>query len=389
MAEDMHFYGKKLASYLKRLDGLVKTQEDRMMIRSYLDHLKAQGLSTGRLYKIAWTLIDIRKKLSSRTFKSATRKEIERLVAEINSSEYTANTKSDHKKILKKFYKFVRYGNGDRKTQYPPEVAWVDTSIKRNELKEPDVITEDEARRMIEAATSTRDKALIAVAYEGGFRIGELLGMEINDVSFDDNGARVNVSGKTGPRVVRLMASAPLLGRYIDEHPFKENPGSPLWINPLDSRRNAGKRMAYMTTREAILRVAGRAGIKKRIYPHLFRHSAATRDASYNINERLLEIRYGWTKGSRMAARYTHIKDEKTVDEALLSLYSGKEIKPPEPKFHPVICPRCSEKNSPGVRFCGRCGTPLDQRELTKASVELEDLKAKVDEILKRLESRK
>ena len=389
MAEDIHFYGKKLASYLKRLDSLIGNPEDRKLIRAYLDHLKAQGLSTGRLYKITWTLVDIRKRLASPTFKAARRKDIERLVAEVHSSDYTANTKSDHKKILKKFYKFVRYGNGDRKTQYPPEVAWVDTSIKRNEMKEPEVITEDEARRMIEAATTTRDKALIAVAYEGGFRIGELLGMEIKDVSFDESGAKVGVHGKTGPRSVRLVASAPLLTRYIDEHPFKSEPGSPLWINPVDSGRNAGKRMAYMTTREAILRVAGRAGIKKRIYPHLFRHSAATRDASYNINERLLEIRYGWAKGSRMAARYTHIKDEKTVDDALLGLYSGKEIKPLEPAFHPVVCVRCQEKNSPGVRFCGRCGTPLDQRELVKSSVELEDLKAKVDEILKRLEPRK
>jgi len=388
MDEDIHFYGKKLASYLTRLDCLVKNEEDRKLVRAYLDHLKAQGLSTGRLYKITWTLVDIRKRLSSSTFESASRKEIERLVAEINSSEYTANTKSDHKKILKKFYKFVRYGNGDRKTPYPPEVAWVDTSIKKNELEEPDVITEEEAKRMIEAATSTRDKALIAVAYEGGFRIGELLGMEIKDVSFDENGARVNVHGKTGPRTVRLMASAPLLARYMDDHPLKGKQDSPLWINPVDSGRNAGKRMAYMTTREAILRVAGRAGITKRIYPHLFRHSAATRDASYNINERLLEIRYGWTKGSRMAARYTHIKDEKAVDDTLLNLYAGKEAKPPAPEFHPIVCARCQEKNSPGMRFCGRCGTPLDQRELAKQSVEIEDLRQKVDEILRRLETR-
>ncbi|MCL4355618.1 MAG: hypothetical protein M1311_03370, partial [Thaumarchaeota archaeon] len=110
-AEDIHFYGKKLASYLKRLDSLIGNPEDRKLIRAYLDHLKAQGLSTGRLYKITWTLVDIRKRLASPTFKAARRKDIERLVAEVHSSDYTANTKSDHKKILKRFYKFVRYGN--------------------------------------------------------------------------------------------------------------------------------------------------------------------------------------------------------------------------------------------------------------------------------------
>ena len=110
-AEDIRFYGKKLASYLKGLDSLIGNPEDRKLIRAYLDHLKAQGLSTARLYKTTWTFVDIRKRLTSRTFKAATRKDIERLVAEIHSPEYTADMKSDHKNILNRFYKFVRYGN--------------------------------------------------------------------------------------------------------------------------------------------------------------------------------------------------------------------------------------------------------------------------------------
>ena len=54
--------------------------EDRKLIRAYLDHLKAQGLSTGRLYKIAWTLVDIRKRLASRTSKAALEKTSSHLV---------------------------------------------------------------------------------------------------------------------------------------------------------------------------------------------------------------------------------------------------------------------------------------------------------------------
>jgi integrase/recombinase XerD len=213
------------------------------------------------------------------SFRDANRKNIERLVASINSTTFTANTKSDHKKILKKFYKFVRYGNADRLTPCPQEVAWIDTSIKKNELREPDVITEEEARRMIEAAPSSRDRVLIAVTFEGGLRIDELLDMKIQDVSFDEHGARASVHGKTGSRVVRLIVFAPLLGQYIEQHPRKDRSDGPLWVNPIDSRRNPVGGMRYQTTRQAILRVAKLAGITKRIHPHLFRHSAATRDA--------------------------------------------------------------------------------------------------------------
>jgi integrase len=94
----------------------------------------------------------------------------------LNHSEFSANTKSDHKKILKKIYKFVRYGNADKGTPIPPEVSWIDTSIKRNGQVEPDAITEEEAKRMVDAATSARDKTFVAVLFEGGFRTGEALG---------------------------------------------------------------------------------------------------------------------------------------------------------------------------------------------------------------------
>lgn len=50
----------------------------------------------------------------------------------------------------------------------------------------------------------------------------------MGDVSFDDLGARVRVRGKTGSRVIRLISSASLLARYLEEHPLKEEPQAPL-----------------------------------------------------------------------------------------------------------------------------------------------------------------
>jgi integrase/recombinase XerD len=66
---------------------------------------------------------------------------------------------------------------------------------------------------MISAATRIRDKTFIAVGHDGGFRVGEMLGIKIRDIEFDEQGARINVSGKTGGRVVTAIASAPLLAR--------------------------------------------------------------------------------------------------------------------------------------------------------------------------------
>ncbi|MGC8661723.1 MAG: hypothetical protein ACP5TZ_04380 [Nitrososphaeria archaeon] len=42
-------------------------------------------------------------------------------------------------------------------------------NIKRNEMNEPDVLTEDEAAAMINAAVKMRGEAFIVMLYEGGF----------------------------------------------------------------------------------------------------------------------------------------------------------------------------------------------------------------------------
>jgi len=164
------------------------------------------------------------------SFRKATRKEIETYVGRLNvRTNYSANSKSDTKKILKRFYKFVRNGNADKLTPYPLEVAWINTEIKRNEQKEPEVLMEDETKKLVEAATSTRTKAFISVISEGGFRIGEMLSATIGDVLFDEHGARLTVRGKTGQRTVRLITSAPILGQYLQAHVLKHEPQAPLW----------------------------------------------------------------------------------------------------------------------------------------------------------------
>jgi integrase len=39
---------------------------------------------------------------------------------------------------------------------------------------------------------------LIVTLYEGGFRVGEVLGLKVKHVSFDNNRAKIAVEGKTG-----------------------------------------------------------------------------------------------------------------------------------------------------------------------------------------------
>jgi hypothetical protein len=49
-------------------------------------------------------------------------------------------------------------------------------------------------------------------------------------------------------------------------------------------------------------------------------------------------------------------------------------MEPQKPEFAPDSCPRCSEKNTPGMKFCGSCGAPLSRAELAKSSIETQEM---------------
>ena len=82
-----------------------------------------------------------------------------------------------------------------------------------------------------------------------------------------------------------------------------------------------------------------------------------------------------------MAARYTHIRDTKIADDIFLSTYAGNEFKAPEPQFRPLACVRCGKENTPGMQYCGSCGTPLNRAELAKSSVETQEMKNDIQDI--------
>ena len=378
--DDIHHYSKKLENQLRLLSEERFPESEKGLIRDYARMLEARGLNKGRISKHIFLLRYMRRELPC-DFRGADGKTIEDLVIWVNNNPaYGAWTRSDARGLLKRFYRWLRTGKYEG--PYPEEVAGIQAGVKQNELEEPDVLTSEEARRMIEAAKTPRDKAFIAVGIEGGFRIGELLRMTVGSIVFDEYGARVLVKkGKTGGRPVRLITSAQLLSAWTEQHPWWDSPEAPLWPS-LDHNSGRGKRLSYQSGREIVVDNAQRAGIKKRVYPHLFRHTAATRDAHF-LNEAELRIKYGWARGSKIPATYVHLAG-RDVEEKLIAIYGKGKQKPVDPEFMPVECKRCGEKNSFGKKLCVKCGTPLDAAELVKSSVEIQELKQKVEELLRR-----
>ena len=117
--------------------------------------------------------------------------------------------------------------------------------------------------------------------------------------------------------------------------------------------------------------LARKVGIRKRIHPHLFRHSRATSLAG-KLTEAQMKEYFGWVQGSDMAATYVHLSG-RDVDNALLKLHGlAKSEEEQEDRMKVRSCQRCKEYNSPIAKFCIKCGLPLDENFLAKVEKEIQ-----------------
>ncbi len=226
---------------------------------------------------------------------------------------------------------------------------------------------------MVKVAKHPRDKALIAVGYEGGFRIGELANIRIKDVEFKIvNGhlkAKVRVYGKTGERKIPLVMSAPLLKTWMEAHPLNNDPEAVVFCSI--SNRKLGESMEYQAFSRIIKTLAKKAGIKKRVYPHMLRHSRATVLAKH-LPEAVLCEYFGWVQGSDIPAVYVHLSG-RDLDEAIDRLYEiGEGEKPKLAK--PRKCSRCNNINDPVAVYCSKCGLILDERKRIELEMMQEEM---------------
>jgi site-specific recombinase XerD len=118
------------------------------------------------------------------------------------------------------------------------------------------------------AATGVRNRAMIAVAYRSGLRIGEILSLRPKDVDLDAGTINVRHGKGDRHRVVGLdSGTAALIDRWLKIRRRRGiGPNSPVFSTL------SGRQIDSSYVRHMLPRLARRAGIDKRIHAHAFRH---------------------------------------------------------------------------------------------------------------------
>ena len=301
-------------------------------------------------------------------FDQVTEEDIKNYISDL-SKRVEDNTLSVKKSAIKCFFKWFYKGD-----DYPPLVRWIKTGYAKSKHRLPEsILTPEDVKALINSANTVQHKAIVAVLFDTGVRIGEFLNMNLNEVQYDENGAFIFVNGKTGQRVVRIIHSQKYLSAWLEYHPYRNKIKTnklakyPLWVS--ESTCSKGKRLSLSGISGLLKEIADRTNINKKVSPHQFRHARLTDMARKGLNEPSLKKIAGWVGNSSMPEIYIHLSGRDGVNQLLEAEKNGyvkpKDVDNP---LRPVECPRCKFENGSALHYCGQCGMPLDETTLIRTT---------------------
>lgn len=169
----------------------------------------------------------------------------------------------------------------------------------RKEKKLPEVLSKEEVVATIQNTNNIKHKCIVSLLYSSGLRRNELLNLKIKDI--DSKRMMVRIRNSKGNKDRYTVLSAEVLKDlkiYYKEYRPKEY----LFEGA------KGGRYSATSVLNIVANAARRAGIYKRISPHMLRHSFATHLLENGTDIRHIQLLLGHSS-TRTTEIYTHVAD--------------------------------------------------------------------------------
>ncbi|TVR16693.1 MAG: site-specific tyrosine recombinase XerD [Balneolaceae bacterium] len=185
--------------------------------------------------------------------------------------------------------------------------------LPRKAAKLPEVLNTNEVEQIIDAANRTensgiRDAAILETLYASGMRVSELTALELDRLFFEIGFIRVIGKGNKE----RLVPVGGMAEQAIEHYMETARPVFLSSTNPQKSKNRLflnqrGGPLTRMSVWNIVNKYAKKAGIKKNVYPHIFRHSFATHLLEGGADLRAVQEMLGHTSITTTEI-YTHVE---------------------------------------------------------------------------------
>jgi len=177
-----------------------------------------------------------------------------------------------------------------------------DTPYPKAPQRLPSILSVKEMARLIDAADGLYHRTMLMVLYSTGIRSAELLQLQVADI--DSRRMLIHIrQGKGGrdrfvPLSPTLLATLRMYYRWMRPQ---------TWLFPgMVHNWRADKPITKRVLWDAVVRAAKRAGFRRRVSPHLIRHSYATHLLESGADLRTIQLLLGHVN-IRHTALYLHL----------------------------------------------------------------------------------
>lgn len=226
----------------------------------------------------------------------------------IQRFEYKKTTIARKTASIRTFYKYLF------RERYIDSNPAISLSAPKRPKSLPKFLTTEEVEKIlnnikIDTPAGFRNRVILELLWATGMRVSELSNLNFGDLNLEEN--EIKVFGKGAKERIVLISNRAkeYLKQYINTARGLLAPGydigeindnSPLFIN------NTGYRLQNKTIRDAINSVVAKIELPKKVTPHVFRHSFATRLIENGADLRVVQELLGHA-GISNTQIYTHI----------------------------------------------------------------------------------
>lgn len=164
----------------------------------------------------------------------------------------------------------------------------------------PDVLSKEEIKAFLAVtAVDLRFYCMYSLLYSAGLRINELLSLKPDDINVSRS--LIHVRQGKGKKDRYTLLSKPLISKLIK---YKAEYKPDKWL----FEREAGVQFSESIVSKKLKEIALEAGITKRVYAHLFRHSFATHLIEQGTDLKIIKELLGHNN-IKTTEIYVHIAD--------------------------------------------------------------------------------